>query len=186
MRHLGTKQLETVRLELRPFLESDAPAMYNNWASDPEVTQFLTWPPHSKVEISRMIISHWMSLYEEVNHYQWAIVLKEIGEPIGSISVVSMDDALEKVEIGYCIGKTWWHRGIMTEALTAVMDFFLTQVGVYRVEARHDTRNPHSGAVMLKCGMSFEGIHRQADCNNMGRCDVAWYARLAADKGEIQ
>ena len=183
MKHIGTKRMETERLILRPFIDEDASAMYKNWASDPEVTRFLTWPTHSDVEISKMIVSHWVSLYGETNHYQWAIVLKEINEPIGSIAAVSVNDALDKVEIGYCIGQTWWHRGITTEALRAVMDFFFSEVGVNRVEARHDPRNPHSGAVMAKCGMRFEGIQRQADINNMGRCDVAWYGRLASDEG---
>ena len=52
MKHQGTKTIETPRLILRRFTLEDAPAMYRNWASDPEVTKFLTWPAHSSVEIS--------------------------------------------------------------------------------------------------------------------------------------
>lgn len=52
MNHLGTKRLETDRLVLRRFVPEDAADMYRNWASDPEVTKFLTWPPHSSVEVS--------------------------------------------------------------------------------------------------------------------------------------
>ena len=49
--------------------------------------------------------------------------------------------------------RQWWHRGITSEALKAVMDFFFDEVEVNRVESRHDPRNPHSGMVMQKCGM---------------------------------
>lgn len=182
MNHLGTKRIETDRLILRPFTLADAPAMYQNWASDDEVTKFMTWPTHQSMDISSMVLGDWVSHYEETNYYQWAIVTKEIGQPIGSIAAVQIHDRVGSVEIGYCIGKPWWHRGIMTEALTAVIDFFFEEVGANRVEARHDSNNPHSGGVMRKCGMRYEGTLRQADRNNQGLCDSCVYAILSGDR----
>ena len=181
MDHLGSKTLETQRLILRRFALSDAEAMYQNWASDPEVTKFLTWPTHTSAEISSMVLSDWVSHYAEENYYQWAIVPKSLGQPIGSIAVVRMDERVGKVEIGYCIGKNWWHQGIVSEALEAVIDFFFREVQVNRVEACHDTNNPNSGKVMAKCGMTFEGIQRQAGVNNQGICDISWYGILRDD-----
>ena len=186
MKHLGTKQIETSRLLLRRFVPEDAQAMYANWASDPEVTKYLTWPTHTGVEVSQAVLADWVSHYGEENYYQWAIVPKELGQPIGSIAAVHMNDRVGRVEIGYCIGKNWWHQGIMSEALGAVIDFFLIEVGANRVEACHDPHNPHSGAVMAKCGMSFEGIQRQAGINNQGLCDLSWYGILASDRGGAQ
>ena len=183
MNHLGTKNIQTSRLILRPFTLEDADAMYHNWASDPDVTKYLTWPTHTSVEVSRMVLSDWVSHYGEENYYQWAIVPKDLGQPIGSIAAVHIHDRVGKVEIGYCIGKNWWHQGIMTEALTAVIDFFFEEVGANRVEACHDLNNLHSGAVMAKCGMIFEGTQRQAGINNQGLCDLSWYAILASDRG---
>ncbi len=181
MKHLGTKQMETKRLILRRFAAEDANSMYENWASDPEVTRYLTWPTHTDVEISAMVLADWVSHYEEENYYQWAIVPKELGRPIGSVAVVHSDDRVGKVEVGYCIGRTWWHQGYTGEALMAVIRFFLEEVGAGRVEARHDPRNPYSGAVMRKCGMTHEGTLRQADRNNQGICDACIYAILARD-----
>ena len=71
--------------------------MYKNWASDPEVTKFLTWPTHPSVEVSRKINASWVASYEKPDYYQWAIVPKELGEPIGSISVVSMIEEAESM-----------------------------------------------------------------------------------------
>lgn len=105
-----------------------------------------------------------------------------LGEPIGSISVVSMNDRAELVHIGYCIGRNWWHRGIMSEALGAVLDFFFDEVGVNRVESRHDPDNPNSGAVMRKCGMKYEGTLRQSDWNNQGICSASWYSLLKEER----
>ena len=182
MQHMGTRTIETERLTLRRFAADDAEAMYYNWASDDEVTKFMTWPSHGSVEVSRMVVSDWVSHYGEEPYYQWAIVPKDLGQPIGSIAAVHVNDKAEKVEIGYCIGKNWWHRGYMSEALSAVIEFFFDVVKVNRIEACHDLNNPYSGAVMAKCGMRYEGTQRQAGVNNCGICDLSWHAILAGDE----
>ena len=88
MKHLGTRTLETERLLLRRFTLEDAQAMYDNWASDEEVTKYLMWPAHESVETSRAVLAEWVADYEKPNCYQWAIVPKTFGQPIGSIAVV--------------------------------------------------------------------------------------------------
>ena len=168
---------------LRRFVIGDAEAMYRNWASDPEVTKYLTWPVHTSVEMSIAVLKDWTAAYADQNYYQWAIVLKENGEsPIGSISAVDLNDDLSIVHIGYCLGRAWWHRGIMSEALKEVIDFFFNEVGANRIESRHDPRNPHSGMVMQKCGMKHEGTLRKSDRNNQGICDACWYAILKSER----
>ena len=56
MKHCGTQTIETERLLLRRFSKNDAGAMYRNWASDPEVTKYLTWPAHTSVNVSRAVL----------------------------------------------------------------------------------------------------------------------------------
>ena len=183
MKHCGTQTLETQRLVLRRFTPEDAEAMYRNWASDPEVTEYLTCPPHESPAATRALLEDWAASYARQDYYQWAIVLKENGdEPIGSISAVKVDDDLDAVEIGYCIGKPWWHRGITSEALQAVMDFFFDTVGANRVAACHDRRNPRSGMVMRKCGMRYEGTLRSAVRSDRGLGDACCYALLREDR----
>nr|MBQ1577517.1 GNAT family N-acetyltransferase [Oscillospiraceae bacterium] len=183
MKHCGTQTLETKRLILRRFTVRDADAMYTNWASDPEVTRYLTWPAHAGVETSRAVLADWTAAYAQESCYQWAIVLKDrADEPVGSIGAVDVSDDIAAVQIGYCLGRRWWHQGIMSEALLAVMDFFFDAVGCNRVAGRHDPRNPHSGMVMQKCGMKYEGTQRSADRNNQGICDTSWYALLKDER----
>lgn len=183
MKHLGTEYLETERLILRRFAIEDAGAMYKNWASDDEVTKYLMWPSHSNISVTQAVLNDWISSYSENDFYQWAIVLKENGsEPIGSISVVSHNDDVGMVHIGYCIGRKWWHMGITSEALQCVIDFFFNEVGVRRIESRHDPRNPNSGAVMKKCGMQYEGTMRKSDRNNQGICDACYYSILSGER----
>jgi len=178
MKHLGTKVLETDRLILRPFRMEDARAMYDNWASDPEVTKFLSWSAYSSIEDACAILNIWLKSYERPDFYQWAIVEKNLGQPIGSISVVNSDDQVEMAEIGFCIGKRWWRQGIMPEALKAVIRYLFEDVGMQRIEAGHDPENPASGAVQRKCGLQYEGTFRRRIRSNRGITDVAWYSIL--------
>ncbi|MCM8711787.1 GNAT family N-acetyltransferase [Clostridium sp. SYSU_GA19001] len=175
MKNLGTKTIETKRLILRKFTLSDAEDMYKNWASDDEVTKFLTWPSHSDVEVSRKVIDTWIKGYSDDKNYQWCIELKSTGEAIGSIGVVDYKENIKAVEIGYCIGRKYWNQGITSEALKALIEFFFEEVGVNRIESRHDPLNPNSGKVMLKCGLKYEGTRIKAGRNNTGICDVAMY-----------
>ena len=177
MTHIGTQYIETDRLILRRFELSDAQAMFDNWASDDEVTKYLTWPSYTDVAAVEQKLEQWVSRYADADRYHWAIVLKGNGpEPIGSIGACHWHEDEEVPEIGYCMGKRWWHRGIMSEALGAVIDFLFDRVGVERIIARHDVNNPHSGGVMRKCGMRFEEIQEKAHRNNQGVIDTANYS----------
>lgn len=182
MKHLGTVELETERLILRRIKSSDAKPMFDNWASDDEVTKYLTWPTHSSVDVSKDVISEWIQNYSDNKFYQWGIALKDnVDEPIGSISVVHMDDDIDMVHIGYCIGRKWWHQGVTSEAFKEVIRFLIEEVGAKRIESRHDSNNPNSGKVMLKCGLQYEGTLRNSDINNQGICNSVMYGLLAED-----
>ena len=182
MKPLGTVALETERLLLRRFTENDIQAAYNNWTSDDRVTEYLRWPTHASIDITRRVMSDWMKSYENIEFYQWAIVLKELGdEPIGTISVVDRNERLDIVHIGYCIGSKWWGQGITTEAFAGIIPFLFEEVGVNRIESQHDPNNPGSGKVMVKCGLKYEGTLRQADFSNVGIVDASMYSILASE-----
>ena len=181
MEHKGTQALKTARLLLRPFRMSDAAAMFKNWASDPEVTRFLTWPPHTGADISRWVLSEWIGSYARADWYQWAVVPRALEEPIGSISVVRMDEAVGSCDLGWCIGKAWWGQGFMPEAGAAVLRFLFEEVKANRVVGVHALDNPKSGRVMQKLGMVREGVLRQAGISNHGIQDDVVYSMLAEE-----
>lgn len=107
MEHKGTVSIETPRLVLRRFNEYDALMAYKNWESDSKVPEFLLWQTYDDVHETERVIDEWVRSYQDLSFYQWAIELKEIGEPIGSISVLEQDERTNKVHIGYCIGSRW-------------------------------------------------------------------------------
>ena len=156
MKAIGTQTLQTDRLILRRFVESDAEAMFQNWASSAENLTYVTWDPHPNVDVTRKSIRNWVASYANPNYYKWAICLKENPEQvIGDISIVEMDENDSSCEIGYILGKNYWGRGMMTEALKAVLDFCFTQAGFQKVRARYASLNPASGRVMEKAGMTY-------------------------------
>lgn len=165
--HKGTNIIETERLILRPFRSSDAEFMFRNWASDPEVAKFLTWNAHQSISDSENIVNMWSAQYNDISRYNWVIVLKELGEPVGGIDVVRVYENTDTAEIGYNIGRKWWGQGIMTEAFQAIIPY-LFEVGFLQIRAAHAVNNPASGRVMEKCGLKYEGTLRRFFRANSG------------------
>ncbi|MCR5310145.1 MAG: GNAT family N-acetyltransferase [Lachnospiraceae bacterium] len=182
MNKIGTERIETDRLILRRFRVEDAHDMFENWASDPEVTRFLTWPPHGSVELTEKLLTDWVSRYEDGGYFNWAIEYKENGSVIGNISVVHLYEDRDAAEIGYCMSRQYWGREIMPEALRAVIDFLIDRAGLNRVAACHDSNNPKSGRVMDKAGMKLEGVLRDAGKNNQGICDKVYHSMIRSDR----
>ncbi len=178
----GTQTIETKRLILRQFRVEDAQEMFDNWASDPEVTKFLTWPAHTSAEVTRMLLTDWVSRYEDGRYFNWALELKESGQVIGNISVVRLREEIEEAEMGYCMGKAFWGQGLMPEALKAVLDYLFDVAGLNRVAACHDANNPKSGRVMEKAGMKLEGTWRAGGKNNQGVCDAVYHSMIRSDR----
>lgn len=172
MQHYGTKNIETKRLNLRKFSLDDALAVYKNWASDKEVAKYLTWKTHPNLKTTQNVVSEWVKNYSSHKYYKWAITLKENGnEPIGDISVVSLNEKNSTATIGYCIGKFWWHQGIMSEALNSVIYFLFNVVHINKIKASHDLKNINSGKVVQKCGMRFLKILYDVK-NGEKLCDI--------------
>ena len=182
MKNIGTQQIETDRLVLKRITIENAEDMYRNWASDEEVTKYLTWKPHKRIEDTKNAISSWEKELEQEDCYRWCRELKDNQQVIGTIDVVDINSDIECAVFGYCMSKNYWNQGIMTEAFTAVKNFLFERVGFNRIEASHHTENSGSGKVMKKVRMSLEGIKREGAKDNEGNlCDIATYSIFKAD-----
>ncbi|MBQ6995200.1 MAG: GNAT family N-acetyltransferase [Lachnospiraceae bacterium] len=98
MKHCGTKRIETKRLIIRRFVNGDANAMYENWASDSEVTKYLMWPTHSSKEVSQAVTNDGINSYEDEKFYQWAIIVKENGGTKGLLHIEIASCIIQSVE----------------------------------------------------------------------------------------
>ena len=183
MNLIGTKPIATQRLLLRRFQREDAEAMFRNWASDPEVTRFLTWPPHASADVTRGLIGLWVNQYDLDSTFNWVIEYER--QPIGSISFVEIQPASGLVEVGYCIGKPWWGKGIVTEACGAVMEYAFLQMDAHKFIGRHDILNPASGRIMEKLGMKLEGIAKSHYLRRDGTYADIVYRAIIQDEWEM-
>ena len=148
------RQLETERLKLRLIRTTDAEHIYRTWASDPEVTRYLTWQTHESPEDTRKIVDLWVSEYEKEGTYRWGIERKSDGVLMGMIDAVGFRNGVPA--IGYCLGRAYWNNGYMTEALKAVISELFTE-GYDAVFIEAVVENIGSNRVIEKAGFIFTG-----------------------------
>lgn len=143
--------METNRILLRPWRESDAEALFK-YASDPDVGPRAGWPPHRDIEVSLEIIHTVFN-----NDTTWAIELKATGEAIGCIGYLPASGCPIPARegeplVGYWVGKPYWNQGICTEALNLVVEHIRKATNIPSLICGHFVDNPASGRVMEKCG----------------------------------
>lgn len=169
----NTITLETERLILRKIEESDYKAIFDNWASDKEVSKHLTWETHKNYETTKEIVRKWLDDYDNDYTFRWIVTLKDNKIPIGMIDIMKVDLAEEKAEIGYCYGQKWWGQGYASEALEKVLDYVGEEIDY--LYARHEKSNPASGKVMQKAGMLYSGTLKLFSKTKDEREDTDFY-----------
>jgi RimJ/RimL family protein N-acetyltransferase len=152
------KQIETERLILRKPRLDDAHVIFEGWAQDPEVTRYLTWRPHQRLEETQGFVQRCLSAWEQKTRFPYIITLKENGKVLGMI-----DPRIEgpRVGIGYGAARAYWGKGYMSEATRAIIEWAFQQPSIYRVFATTDVENIASRRVLEKVGMQCEGILRK-------------------------
>ena len=167
--------INTGRLILRPFRRGDAEAMYRNWTYDERVARYCRWYPHNAIETTEQLLDLYISEYNENYDYRWAITLSDKDEPVGCIDVVGFSGDDNAPEVGYVLSNDYWGKGIMTEALRAVIGKLFDD-GFKRVTACHHKDNPASGCVMKNAGMHYIGEDQAIEkFGSERRCTVKKY-----------
>ena len=145
-------KLETRRLILRPWRESDAESLYA-FAKDPQVGPIAGWPPHTSVEDSLQIIRNVLSAAET-----YAVTLKSEGDrPVGSIGLMqgaasNLRLGEKEGEIGYWIGVSYWGRGLIPEATEELIRHAFEDLGLENLWCGYFDGNEKSKRVQAKCG----------------------------------
>lgn len=148
----------TLRLLLRPPRLSDAQSIFSNYAKDLETTRYLIWRPHKKIHETEEFLTR-VAVWGADDDFSWAVTLKDSGELIGMVGLRINEF---KADLGYVLGRQWWGRGYATEAVQSIVDWALSQPGIYRVWAMCDVDNLASARVLEKVGMSREGVLRRS------------------------
>ena len=172
--------IETERLILRKLTMRDASDMFR-YCQDKEVARHVLWEAHTSILETRAYIRYNLYQYRSGEPASWGIVLRETNRVVGTIGYMSYNADNSTVEIGYSLAREQWSKGLMTEALLAVIGETFRTLKVHRIEAMHFTDNPASGRVMAKCGMTHEGHMRERICCKGVFRDVEMWGILRKD-----
>ncbi len=172
--------LTTPRLTLRPMSMRDAADIYA-YSRDPEVARHVLWDAHQSLNESKAYLRFILKQYRDGTPSSYGIVLNATGRLVGTIGFMWYNQENNAAEVGYSLARSLWNNGLMTEALSAVIDMGFNELNLHRIEAQHESVNPASGRVMEKCGMRHEGRLRGRIFNKGKFVDVELYAILRSD-----
>jgi len=143
--------IETERLIIRPVTADDAEAVFK-WASDPEVNKYMIYPLHKDISVTK----GWLESIDidDPNEYEMAFVLKETGEVIGTGGLYSKDGS-DRWNIGYNLRRDQWGKGLVPEAMQALIDHVRSTRSVSAIYGEFAKDNIKSGRVMQKLGMTY-------------------------------
>ncbi len=172
--------IKTERLILRPVRMTDAQDLYE-YSRDPEVARHVLWDAHRSIHQTRAYIRFLLRQYRSAAPGTFVIALRDTDKVIGTIGFMWLQQENRSAEVGYSLSRAYWNRGIMSEALRAVIEFGFVKLNLNRIEAQHESDNPASGRVMHNAGMRYEGTLRQRIYNKGRYADVELYAILRQD-----
>lgn len=170
--------IETERLILRAFRSTDAAdtAILMGDRAISDTTINIPYP------YDETMFQQWFSGHQERlennTEFNWAITKREDNILMGAISLMDMAPGF-RAELGYWVAVPYWSQGFCTEAAQAIINYALNQLHLTRVYAYHMTRNPASGRVMQKVGMTHEGTLRSHEIKYGKPEDFELYAILS-------
>jgi len=180
---IQNRTLQTERLILRAWQERDAEALYR-YACNPNIGPIAGWPPHTSVENSREIIKTVLSAPES-----YAVVLKETGEAVGSIAIMTAKSEIhtaqiadKECEIGYWIGEPYWGQGLIPEAITELLRHAFEDLQQTAVWCGYYDGNEKSKRVQEKCGFVYHHTEYNKPVPLLDDCRTEHFTKLTREQ----
>ena len=155
----GENVIKTARLELRPPVVEDAQALLDAYASDLRVTKYMDWRPVKNVAEIAERVAAFIKDTADGRCLGWVIRKLDETAPCGRIDLrINGNEG----DVGYVLAAAKWGQGIMTEALTAILEFAASRLGLCRVSGTCDPENRASARVFQKCGFKYVGYREDS------------------------
>lgn len=152
------QRFNTDRMLVRRIGPDDVTALFESYASDPEATRYLSWPTHTSPAQTQQFVDHTIDSWDSGSEFTWAPVPHGQTELIGALSAAMTPHG---VEIGYVLSPSWWGKGLMVEAVTALMKWLRDQPDVFRIWAYCHVDHQRSVRVLERSGMAYEATLRR-------------------------
>lgn len=152
---MTTPILFTDRLKLRQFTKDDAQEIYDCWMSDPEVSKYMMWEASDDYSKLLEFLDYELQAIEDDNWFRWAITDKDTGVIYGTC-LIFYNDETDCWDISYNLGKNFWGRGYITEAMKKAMNYIINYRGIQEFATEYAVDNPASGNVIQKLGFVYE------------------------------
>lgn len=172
--------IRTQRLQMRPLVPTDAEQLYRIY-SDSEFMRYWSSAPWTSIEQATSLIERDRRELAAGEHLRLGILLNEDESLIGTCSLFNFNVQSSRAEIGYGIASNHWRRGYMQEAVSALIRFAFTELGLNRIEADIDPRNIASTRSLEKLGFTREGLLRERWIVGGEVSDSALYGLIARD-----
>jgi RimJ/RimL family protein N-acetyltransferase len=129
--------------------------------SDPQVMRYWSRPPFTGVDEARTLVDAIERAFRERSLFQWGVARLDDNRVLGTCTLSAVDVGNRRAELGYALGRAHWGLGLMTEALTVLLDYAFDTLALHRLEADVDPRNAASVRMLERLGFQREGYLRE-------------------------
>jgi len=172
--------LRTERLVLRQVTESDGPGLFDIFGDD-QVTAHYAWDTFTSIEQGHALAEQTARAYRERDALRWGLVPHGSEQIIGTCGYTRWNAESRFAILGYDLARQYWHRGLATEAVTAVLRFGFEQMELNRVEALVMAGNVASITLLSRIGFTHEGELRRRALHRGEFRDVWMFGLLCSE-----
>lgn len=180
---INSETLPTIaaeRIALRHLDEGDVPALFAIF-SDPDVMRYWSSPPLEGLDEASKLLAHIQDGFRRRVLFQWGVARRADDRVIGTCTLFHPDLDNRRAELGYALGREHWGRGLMQEALRALLNYSFGDLHLHRLEADVDPRNASSIRMLEKLGFRQEGYLRERWLVGGDIQDSLFYGLLASE-----
>ncbi len=152
--------IEASRVNLRHIETADIDSLYDIF-SDSEAMRFFGIVPFAERADAVNYLADIHKNFEKNTLFQWGISLKTDNKIIGTTTLFHIDEKNCRAEIGYALNREFWGKGLVTEAVNALLNYAFTELNLHRIEADVDPRNTPSIRLLERFGFQKEGYLRE-------------------------
>jgi len=173
-------KLETKRFILRKGIVDDAQDIFMLY-SDENVVKYIPLTLFTSVEDAIYEINWYDKIFKEKTGLRWVIEETKTQKVIGTCGYLNYENEHNRIEIGYDLKPEYWGKGIMQEALSSIIHFAFTSMGINKIEAKVEPENTSSIRLLEKLNFCQEGILRQHEYENGKYIDLAILSILKSE-----